>query len=83
MDRTSENQYLKSRKKYRNLLEQKKASYKEKEWIEAKKDKSGKRFWEIINKQRNKRTKISEKIKMDSWMDLPKPNRWNEGKKNK
>lgn len=68
-DQTKKDQYLVNRKKYRNLLEKKKTNYKEKEWIEAKNDKTGKKFWEIITKQRKKRTKISDKIKMSEWKE--------------
>lgn len=45
--------YLTKRKRYRNLLERKKIIYKEKEWTDAKNDKTGKKFWKIVNKQRN------------------------------
>jgi len=68
-DGTEKDQYLVNRKRYRNLLEKKKMNYKEKEWIEAKKDKTGKKFWEIINKQRKTRTKTSDKIKMNEWKE--------------
>jgi len=57
------------RKRYRNLLKRKKIIYKEKEWINAKNDKTGKKFWEIVNKQRKQRTKISDKIEMSEWKE--------------
>ncbi|XP_025265271.1 uncharacterized protein LOC112638231 [Camponotus floridanus] len=68
-DETKKDQYLVYRKKYRNLLEKKKTNYKEREWIEAKNDKSGKKFWEIINRQRKRRTKMSDKIKINEWKE--------------
>jgi len=37
-DETKKDQYLVCRKKYRNLLEKKKTNYKEREWVEAKKE---------------------------------------------
>jgi len=50
-------------------LKKKKTNYKEREWIEAKKAKTGKKFWEIINRQRRRRTKMSDKIKMSEWKE--------------
>jgi len=68
-DGTKKDQYLICRRKYRSLLEKKKTNYKEREWIEAKKDKTGKKFWEIINRQKRRRTKMSDKIKMSEWKE--------------
>lgn len=47
---------------YKELIEKRKEEHNVKEWAPAKKNKSGKKFWNLINKQRRKRKLISENI---------------------
>ena len=56
-DGRKEEDYLRARQKCRDLLEKKKKECKEKEQIEAKNNKNGKKFRELINSQRNIMTK--------------------------
>ncbi|XP_025837669.1 uncharacterized protein LOC112906852 [Agrilus planipennis] len=61
--------YCECKKKYKKIIEDKKRLTLEKDWSEARKDKTGKKFWELINKQRTKKEEISKKIHMVEWTE--------------
>lgn len=80
-------EYLEARREYRILIDRKKEEHKEEEWKAAKEDKTGKKFWNLVNRQRKRRNNIDEEITMEEWTEhfkkqfdgkLTKP-----GKKNK
>lgn len=60
--------FHKVRKEYRWLIGKKKEEQEIKKWIKAEKDKTKKKFWNLINRQRCKKERISEKIKISEWV---------------
>lgn len=61
------NGFLIIRKKYRLLIGKKKEEQEIQKWTEERKNKTGREFWELINKQSSRREIISKKIKMEEW----------------
>lgn len=48
-------------------MKEKKAEDKENEWKKASRDRTKKKFWDLINKQRRQKTTISDKFSMRDW----------------
>lgn len=46
-----------------------KKEHKIKRWTEAEKDKTSKKFWNLINEQGKRKEKISKNIKMTEWVE--------------
>lgn len=62
-DKNNAEKFFKMRRNYRNLIDIKKEQLKIQEW----KDKSGRKFWEMVNRQRKNREGISDRIDMTEW----------------
>ncbi|EZA50989.1 hypothetical protein X777_10537 [Ooceraea biroi] len=63
----SKQEYIKGKKEYKELCCRKKEEEKEELLKEARKARTQKQVWEVINKERRKKEELNKEIKMEEW----------------
>lgn len=60
--------YYTTRREYQDLINRKRNAQMEEKMEEAKRDKTGKKFWNLMNKCRRKRETVDSTIEVDAWI---------------